>query len=466
MKPGHIKVFNGLRVTTEHMNHLQDSFHSALQDFREILGVGKIQTGYEVEKEGHQAIKVLPGLAFDFQKNRIVCDQPQTLNVTFEAGEETKYVCIEYAQVEDCVVEGQPTLIWDSCKILLNNTFPTPEDNLVTIAVLERNQEQDTFELVTLQGQDETQGLEESTGTTDAEEQDAATTAVVEPGVADEESPMPSDDETEDGIAGNEMVEAAPTEALPMDEEYERETESDPEIPIPKPQAWRWPVEQGVVRMGGDDEEMSVNALLMEPLSRKLGASGNNVCGSDLHFKLAEEPVALDFYPVSLNCQTIIQADLWIAGDPGDGETPSVQQRVQSTSQGEVTFVEETISQFGVTSIHPQPGAILAGLPEWTIEVNETGIGNLYFSDRSASDAIPEDVINILRGLYLLVKVEIASDRGFKVTVKLVWNGGVDEPTIQAIELWQIRFTWESVIAWKAFGGSSVNSSRMEVIEK
>ena len=148
MRAGHIQVFDGLRMTTDHMNHLQGSIHSAIQDIREILGLGKIHAGFEVVKESDQAVTVQPGIAFDFQKNRIVCDEPQTVEVTFESEEETKFICAKYEQIEDGVVEGQPTLIWDSCSILLRNSPPTTEENLVNLAVLVWNQQQETFEVV------------------------------------------------------------------------------------------------------------------------------------------------------------------------------------------------------------------------------------------------------------------------------------------------------------------------------
>ncbi len=150
MKPGSIQVFDGLRMTTRHMNHLQDSFHSALREIRRILGAGRVHSGFEVVKEGDDRIAVTPGLAFDFENNRIVCDEPETVEVNMEDMDETRYVCVKYEQVEDGVVEGAPTLIWDSCSIVMRSAPPGPDENIIPTAALNRNEVKEKFEKVSI----------------------------------------------------------------------------------------------------------------------------------------------------------------------------------------------------------------------------------------------------------------------------------------------------------------------------
>lgn len=133
MRPGHLNVFDGLRMTTEHMNYLQGSFHSAVQDLRGILGLGVVHKGLEVVVEG-SGVTVQPGLAFDHQGNRIVLDMPVTVELNFAAGETTKYVCVKYDQIEDGEVEGRFTLVWDSCGVVLLPELPEAADNLVPLA--------------------------------------------------------------------------------------------------------------------------------------------------------------------------------------------------------------------------------------------------------------------------------------------------------------------------------------------
>lgn len=137
MRPGHLNVFDGLRMTTEHMNYLQGSFHSALQDLRGILGLGIVHKGLEVVVEG-SAVTVQPGLAFDQQGNRIVLDMPVTVELNFPAGQDTKYVCVKYDQIEDGEVEGRFTLVWDSCAVVLLPELPEEADNVVPLARVDR----------------------------------------------------------------------------------------------------------------------------------------------------------------------------------------------------------------------------------------------------------------------------------------------------------------------------------------
>jgi hypothetical protein len=137
MRPGHLNVFDGLRMTTEHMNYLQGSFHSALQDLRGILGLGVVHKGLEVVVEG-SAVTVQPGLAFDSQGNRIVLDMPVTVEMNFAPGEDTKYVCVKYDQIEDGEVEGRFTLVWDSCGVVVQPALPGEADNLVPLARVDR----------------------------------------------------------------------------------------------------------------------------------------------------------------------------------------------------------------------------------------------------------------------------------------------------------------------------------------
>ena len=123
-------------MTTEHMNYLQGSFHSALQIFG-IVGLGVVHKGLEVVVEG-SAVMVEPGLAFDSQGNRIVLDMPITVEMNFAPGEDTKYVCVKYDQIEDGEVEGRFTLVWDSCGVVLLPALPEPADNLVPLARVDR----------------------------------------------------------------------------------------------------------------------------------------------------------------------------------------------------------------------------------------------------------------------------------------------------------------------------------------
>ena len=110
MKPGHIQVFDGLRLTTEHIHHVQGAFHTAIQEIRRILGVGKVYYGFEIIKKSEDQITVTPGLAFDFNENRITCTEPATIDVVFKDDCQKLYVCLRYNQVQEGISEGIATL--------------------------------------------------------------------------------------------------------------------------------------------------------------------------------------------------------------------------------------------------------------------------------------------------------------------------------------------------------------------
>jgi len=138
MRPGQIRVFDGLRVTTEHVDHFQASLHSAIQDIREILGLGVVHAGFGVAATDSGSITVQPGLAFDLQKNRIVSDEPLQVGVSFDDPKDTAYVCAKYDQVEEGETEGRHTLIFDGCAIVVRGTLPGATDNLVVLAQVMR----------------------------------------------------------------------------------------------------------------------------------------------------------------------------------------------------------------------------------------------------------------------------------------------------------------------------------------
>jgi hypothetical protein len=138
MRPGHLRVFDGLRITTEHVEHLQGALHSAIQDIRGILGLGRVHEGLRAVVQQPDAILVEPGFAFDLEGNRIACDEPQTIEVSFAAAQETLFLCVEYQQVPTDEVEGKPVQIWDSCSLLLRPDLPAAADNQIPIARLQK----------------------------------------------------------------------------------------------------------------------------------------------------------------------------------------------------------------------------------------------------------------------------------------------------------------------------------------
>src|SRR4051812_31509910 len=134
MRPARINVFDGLRVSTAHVDHLQESLHSSIEDLREAAGLGRIVRPFAVARDGAAAIVVGPGLAFDGKRRRLAIDEPQRAEVAIPDGQDSQYVCLEHQDVEDGEVEGQPTLVFDAVTVTLRETAPGPGDDQLAIA--------------------------------------------------------------------------------------------------------------------------------------------------------------------------------------------------------------------------------------------------------------------------------------------------------------------------------------------
>ena len=142
MRAARIRVFDGLRIATEHVEHLQDSVHSSIEELREAVGLPRIVRGLAVRADGDDAIVVETGLAFDARRRRLAVDEPLRVEVAPAPGVATRYVCLGHEGVEDGEVEGRPTLVWDSVTVALRDAPPT--DDFLALARLVQG-EGDTF---------------------------------------------------------------------------------------------------------------------------------------------------------------------------------------------------------------------------------------------------------------------------------------------------------------------------------
>ncbi len=135
MIPARIQVFDGLRVTTEHILHFQESLQSAIEEVRAVLGLGRVHVGFEVVARGADGVSVGPGIAFDAAGGRIVHEEVEqvTLDTTVLAtGDAILYTRREV--IERGQIEGHATLLWDDCSFHLRATPPDPGEGLVPLA--------------------------------------------------------------------------------------------------------------------------------------------------------------------------------------------------------------------------------------------------------------------------------------------------------------------------------------------
>jgi hypothetical protein len=449
MKPGQIQVFDGLRLTTQHLQHLQGAFHSAVQDIRQILGLGLVHQGFEVVQDSDQTVTVMPGVAFDFLKNRIVSDEPRILEVKFGEGEIIKFVCVKYDQVEDGLVEGRATLIWDSCAIQLRPTLPDPAENEVPLCAL-TPKKAGGFTLVSLsqlvalqEGRREEAAPKEEKGELEAQEGEQGPEAG-QPIVPEAEDPKDGRPE------GEASIETVSIETMAGSEESPPLPAPSPTAPNPSP--GRLAVAQGVMRLAVEtgDHEM---AILYESLQKMLVTGRTSPGGNEFRLNLATEELPLGFPAVSFSSQSILKGSIL----RNSGTPPGSRLYFQTTSQGEASVSADLIVQHAVSTM-PSLCAGDGMAPLGEVDLTEAGIAHLTFNftQKGESTVIVQEVLPILGHLSLLVSLERRENLGLQVANKLVWKGQPSSEILKAVKNVAFQLSWQTLIAWKVLGAYSL----------
>jgi hypothetical protein len=457
MRPGHINVFDGLRITTEHMNYLQGSLHSAVQDLREILGLGAVYSGFEVVVEGN-SINVSPGLAFDYQKNRIVSDEPKTIVVSFAANESTKYVSVKYDQIEDGKVEDRFTLVWDSCAIEVWPTLPPANANVVVIARIDkvgRNgsnvlqvtrlpEVKDSYVAPEVSGAQPPlpEGAEPGSETSPEVETKPQTDSLPNEGkiagpASTAETPVTTNDtavSSTQPTTGNENTTSA------------NSAPSLPAVVLPPNPTTR--VGQGVTRLAPAQGPTKLAGTILIDSLLKWASDPANV--SELTILLAEADVPLSFPLLSLSCQTIISGSLTSNG--GSAETGT--STFSTTAHGEFTNGREAVSQFGVSTTEVVSKARSESLPYRSDDLTENGIALLPLQTLERLAKNGTSASGLLQRLAFLIEIPKVDTSGFKVTCSLRCRGAVTREEIKEFQNKGYVFEWEARVAWKALGVS------------
>src|SRR5512140_1791560 len=74
------QFFDGLRVSAEHLQHLQDRLRESVLDVRNALGLGRVAWGLRATLNG-TSVDLAPGVAFARDGVRLAVDAPQSLPV-------------------------------------------------------------------------------------------------------------------------------------------------------------------------------------------------------------------------------------------------------------------------------------------------------------------------------------------------------------------------------------------------
>jgi hypothetical protein len=459
MKPGHIRVFDGLRITTEHMNHLQASFHSAIQDLRGVLGLGRVHRGFETAKVEDTKIRVEPGIAFDSKKNRVALTEPLVLDVEWKAeGEDEKFVVARYRQVEDGVVEGRPTIVWDSCAVEIVQEAPPPEGNGILIARLKKsNGEDGTFEVYS--PAEETHAEEE--GEAEASEAEMSVLAEEET----EEPPEPAGENAEETVAVEVEETEIPGEAKPVESSLEPkeeagetvaaeigEMEEGLDVMVEGAQAPKVFSKQGVERLETAVEEgLHIGALLLEPMKTKLGRD-KSIKDAELLFTLTEKEVVLTHRISDLSCHTVIDIELSSPGseEAEEGSSEAVLE-LQSSAQGEATFSNGEVSQYGLSTVRVLPMGS-EGMQLSYSDLTEHGIAHLPWNSiigpavQERFEVTPE----LMECLVWFVRIEGIEKTGFRLVCYLKWNGEITGETLDTVAALRLLAVPKFSVGWKA----------------
>jgi Collagen triple helix repeat (20 copies) len=129
------QFLDGLRVTSEHLTHLQDRLYEAIHDLRRTVGLGCVGWGLRVSAEA-DGIRVEPGVAFASDGTRLALDAPVTLPTPADGVHRVR-LAADVTDREPLRLEGTPTLILTATEVLLEaqSADPVPEGSLVVAAV-------------------------------------------------------------------------------------------------------------------------------------------------------------------------------------------------------------------------------------------------------------------------------------------------------------------------------------------
>ena len=130
---GRVAFLDGMRISREHLEHLQTYLHLAVLQLRETVGEGKVSHGLKAElAEGN--LKVSPGLALDAFGRPLALAEVRTLPLP--AGETVLYAVLAHDLRYGEFFKGFPTVITDHVKLEFRVVAPPYADGAVRFAEL------------------------------------------------------------------------------------------------------------------------------------------------------------------------------------------------------------------------------------------------------------------------------------------------------------------------------------------
>lgn len=130
---GRVAFLDGMRISREHLEHLQSYLQLAVLQLRETVGEGKVSHGLKAElEEGN--LKVSPGLALDAFGRPLALEKARTIAIP--PGDAVQYAVLAHDLRYGEFFKGFPTIITDHVKLEFRDVAPPYADGAVRFAEL------------------------------------------------------------------------------------------------------------------------------------------------------------------------------------------------------------------------------------------------------------------------------------------------------------------------------------------
>ncbi|MBI4874122.1 MAG: hypothetical protein HY822_05765 [Acidobacteria bacterium] len=128
-----VRFQDGMRVTRQHMEHLQDTLLADAIQLRQALGAGKVCHGFQTVAAGSDKVKVSPGLAFDALARPVILDTETEVPLDFSAAKK-QVLALVYSVRAESPVNGVPSLLYHRTGVEARAAAPPYADGALPFA--------------------------------------------------------------------------------------------------------------------------------------------------------------------------------------------------------------------------------------------------------------------------------------------------------------------------------------------
>ena len=118
------QFLDGLRVTSEHLTHLQDRLYEAIHDLRTTVGLGRVGWGFRVSADAN-GVHVEPGVAFAPDGSRLSLEAPATFPLPADGVHRVR-LAVTASDREALRLDGTPTLILTTTDVVVEPDSADP----------------------------------------------------------------------------------------------------------------------------------------------------------------------------------------------------------------------------------------------------------------------------------------------------------------------------------------------------